>query len=238
IKDITGDKSVAANRSLVEANVIRGTKLAAALQKIEIEGPKEAYERTEHPNDSFMTGPAASNYTSTGVSLGLGQSKHSHASTEEPSTGTTVSEAPHSVSEHETSTVFVAGSLNVDLACDFISETSSNAQSPELQTSNRAKIAQSLGGVGYNVARAAHLMGASVRLCSAVGDDLAGRAALVAMSGNGMRTTGIQTMRPANQEAETPRTSQYVAINDGRKDLMLAMADVSILEQTAEDSGI
>ncbi|RMZ27967.1 hypothetical protein D0859_07961 [Hortaea werneckii] len=237
IKEITGDKSVAANRSLVEANVIRGTKLAAALQKIEIEGLKEA-ERTEHPNDSFMTGPAASNYTSTGVSLGLGQSKHSHASTEKPSTGTTVSEAPPSVSEHNTSTVFVAGSLNVDLACDFIAETSSNAQAPELQTSNRAKIAQSLGGVGYNVARAAHLMGASVRLCSAVGDDLAGRAALAAMSGNGMRTTGIQTMRPANKEAETPRTSQYVAINDGRKDLMLAMADVSILEQTAEDSGI
>ncbi|RMZ12604.1 hypothetical protein D0860_02903 [Hortaea werneckii] len=237
MKEITGDKSVAANRSLVEANVIRGTKLAAALQKIEIEGLKEA-ERTEHPNDSFMTGPAASNYTSTGVSLGLGQSKHSHASTEKPSTGTTVSEAPPSVSEHNTSTVFVAGSLNVDLACDFIAETSSNAQAPELQTSNRAKIAQSLGGVGYNVARAAHLMGASVRLCSAVGDDLAGRAALAAMSGNGMRTTGIQTMRPANKEAETPRTSQYVAINDGRKDLMLAMADVSILEQTAEDSGI
>ncbi|RMY52406.1 hypothetical protein D0865_05810 [Hortaea werneckii] len=238
IKDITGDKSVAANRSLVEANVIRGTKLAAALQKLEIEGLNKAYEPTEHRDDSFMTGPAASNYTSTGVSLGLGQSKHSQASTEKPSTGPIVSEAPHSVSEHDASTVFVAGSLNVDLACDFISETSSNTQSPELQTSNRAKIAQSLGGVGYNVARAAHLMGASVRLCSAVGEDLAGRAALAAMSGNGMKTTGVQTMKPANHEAETPRTSQYVAINDGKKDLMLAMADVSILEQTAEDSGV
>ncbi|GAB1725088.1 hypothetical protein NU195Hw_g6810t2 [Hortaea werneckii] len=237
IKEITGDKSVAANKSLVEANVIRGTKLAAALQRLEIEGVKKT-EPTEHRDDSFMTGPAASNYTSTGVSLGLGQSGHSHASTEKRSAGTTISEAPHSVSGHETSTVFVAGSLNVDLACNFISETSSNAQSPELQTSNRAKIAQSLGGVGYNVARAAHLMGASVRLCSAVGDDLAGRAALAAISGNGMRTTGVQTMRPANREAETPRTSQYVAVNDGRKDLMLAMADVSILEQTAEDSDI
>ncbi|KAI6828304.1 IdgA domain protein [Hortaea werneckii] len=238
IKEITGDQSVAANKSLVEANVIRGTKLAAALQKLEIEGVEKTYEPTDSRNDSFMTGPAASNYTRTGVSLGLGQSKYRHASTEKPSAGAPVSDAPSPVSERETSTVFVAGSLNVDLACDFISESSSNAQSPELQTSNRAKIAQSLGGVGYNVARAAHLMGASVHLCSAVGDDLAGRAALAAMSGDGMSTTGVQTMRPANKDAETPRTSQYVAINDGRKDLMLAMADVSILEQTAEDSGI
>ncbi|KAI6802408.1 IdgA domain protein [Hortaea werneckii] len=238
IKEITGDQSVAANKSLVEANVIRGTKLAAALQRLEVEGVEKTYEPTDSHNDSFMTGPAASNYTRTGISLGLGPSKHRHASTEKPSAGAPVADAPSPVSEHEKSTVFVAGSLNVDLACDFITGSSSNAQSPELQTSNRAKIAQSLGGVGYNVARAAHLMGASARLCSAVGDDLAGRAALAAMSESGMRTTGVQTMRPTNKDAETPRTSQYVAINDGRKDLMLAMADVSILEQTAEDSDI
>ena len=37
IKEITGDKSVKANRALVESNVIRGTKVAVALQKLEQE---------------------------------------------------------------------------------------------------------------------------------------------------------------------------------------------------------
>lgn len=37
IKEITGDKSVAANKALVEANVIRGTKVAVALQRLERE---------------------------------------------------------------------------------------------------------------------------------------------------------------------------------------------------------
>lgn len=35
IKDITGSKSVEANKALVEANVIRGTRVAAALKKLE-----------------------------------------------------------------------------------------------------------------------------------------------------------------------------------------------------------
>lgn len=38
IKEITGSRSVEANRALVEANVIRGTKVAATLQKLELEG--------------------------------------------------------------------------------------------------------------------------------------------------------------------------------------------------------
>ena len=37
IKEITGDKSVDANRALVEANVIRGTKVARELNRLEIE---------------------------------------------------------------------------------------------------------------------------------------------------------------------------------------------------------
>lgn len=136
--------------------------------------------------------------------------------------------------EEQPTNVFVAGSLNVDLSCDFIPHPGSSAHSPELQTSNPATISQSLGGVGHNVARAAHLMGASVRLCSAVGDDLSGKAALDALSANEMSATGVKVL-PAESGS---RTSQYVAINDRNKDLVLAMADVSILEQTAKGSAL
>jgi pseudouridine-5'-phosphate glycosidase/pseudouridine kinase len=35
IKQITGSKSIEANTALIEANVVRGTKVAAALQQLE-----------------------------------------------------------------------------------------------------------------------------------------------------------------------------------------------------------
>lgn len=70
------------------------------------------------------------------------------------------------------------------------------------------------------------MLGSSVRLCSAVGDDITGRAALAQLKIEGMRTDGIKVLDPSSGY----RTAQYVAINDVRKDLVLAMADMSILE--------
>ncbi|KAK5119494.1 hypothetical protein LTR85_007594 [Meristemomyces frigidus] len=232
IKELTGGKSVVANKALVEANVVRGTKVAVALGKLEM----ERADRHDRP-ESQVVGPGASNFTSTGVSLGV-----SAADTEAPVTASTTtrtleppppSDAAASAADLPAA-VFVAGSLNVDLACDFAPRTGSVAHGPELQTSNPATIAQSLGGVGHNVARAAHLMGANVRLCSAVGDDLSGKAALDALAASEMSAAGVKIL-PAESGS---RTSQYVAINDRNKDLVLAMADVSILEQTAEASAL
>ncbi len=127
--------------------------------------------------------------------------------------------------------VFVAGSLAIDLSCDYLSKshgaTNDQASSqPMLHTSNPAHISQSLGGVGANVARAAQFMGANVQLCSMIGDDLAGRAALEGLNATGMSVRGIETL----SDGDGNRTAQYVAVNDGNKDLMLAMADMSILE--------
>ena len=68
--------------------------------------------------------------------------------------------------------ILVAGSVAVDLSCDH---TDSNSSTPTLHTSNLASIKQSIGGVGHNVALAAHLAGKgqrAVKLCSLVGDDL------------------------------------------------------------------
>ena len=137
----------------------------------------------------------------------------------------------------EKANLFVAGSLAIDLACDYQPRSDQSpgdeAAEPSLYTSNPAAIAQSLGGVGSNVARAAHLMGARVRLCSAVGDDLSGRTAVEALNAAGMSVAGIKTL----SSDSGGRTAQYVAVNDSNKDLMLAMADMSILESTATNPG-
>lgn len=171
------------------------------------------------------------------------QPSTSEAAATSPSYATTGSGASNAPAEAEepaqsrvksAPTVFVAGSLAIDLSCDYALQNRSRAAGgatlkPALNTSNPAVITQSLGGVGSNVSRAAHLMGANVRLCSAVGDDLGGKTALEALAEAGMDATGIKTMAKASGS----RTAQYVAVNDGAKDLVLAMADISILESTS-----
>ncbi|KAK1811326.1 hypothetical protein LTR12_014314 [Friedmanniomyces endolithicus] len=232
IKDLTGSKSVKANKALVEANVIRGTRVAVELQKLEMAESREA-NRSDRPESQFAG--SGTNYTSNGVSL-----KPSAPLSELPTKpgevipSTITSKSAASSTANSAPTVFIAGSLNVDLSCDFTPQCSSSSHSPELHTSNPAVIMQSLGGVAHNIARAAHLMGANVRLCSAVGDDLSGKAALEALTASGMSAAGIKVM-PAESGS---RTSQYVAINDKNKGLVLAMADVSILEDTKEGSAI
>lgn len=80
----------------------------------------------------------------------------------------------------------VFGSLAVDLSCDYSPETKTGSEgssnpglaaqvSPVMHTSNIATINTTLGGVGHNVALAAHRATAgnlNVRLCSYVADDL------------------------------------------------------------------
>lgn len=71
----------------------------------------------------------------------------------------------------------MAGSVAIDLNCDYAgayTKDSANQGSPQLHTSNPACINQSVGGVGHNVALAAHRVSqdVTVRLCSMVGDDL------------------------------------------------------------------
>lgn len=69
--------------------------------------------------------------------------------------------------------ILVAGSVALDLSCDY-SAPKSGEVAPLLHTSNPSFISQSIGGVGHNVALAAHSVSkqARVRLCSMVGDDV------------------------------------------------------------------
>lgn len=125
--------------------------------------------------------------------------------------------------------VVVAGSLAIDLSCDFTPFGDEPTQvAPVPHTSNPAVIGQSLGGVGHNVAVAASYVGSDVLFCSVVADDLSGRAALSALDKEGLNTAGIQVL-PATSNT---RTAQYIAINDIKKDLLVAMADMGIIELT------
>ena len=125
--------------------------------------------------------------------------------------------------------VLVAGALAIDSACDFspLPDTAKAVLvSPDLRTSNPAVITQTLGGVGHNIATAIHQLGIPVRLCSFVADDPSGRAALAMMADKGMPTNDIKVLPLGCGK----RTSQYVAVNDSKKDLVIAMADMAILD--------
>jgi pseudouridine-5'-phosphate glycosidase/pseudouridine kinase len=127
--------------------------------------------------------------------------------------------------------IVVAGALAVDFSCDYAPFSATADQiDPLPHTSNPATINQSLGGVAHNIAKAAHLLGGSVHLHSAVGEDLSGRAALSQLEEEGMSTAGIKML------AKPARTAQYVAVNNVNKDLALAMADMSILETIPQNT--
>ena len=128
----------------------------------------------------------------------------------------------------ESPEVLVAGALAVDYCCDFAPLTASaSTVLPDLHTSNPCTIYQRLGGVGHNIAKAAHYLGAHTRLCSVIADDLPGRMAKQQMSEDGLDASGITTRRYVPGVSSTP---QYVAINDANKDLFVAAADMQILE--------
>ena len=123
--------------------------------------------------------------------------------------------------------ILVAGSLAIDLSCDYTPSSTPKLEAsltPQLYTSNPAKIMPSLGGVGQNVAAALHYLGVSVRLCSAIGADAAGTVALQMLVDRGLRTSEILTT------SKSSRTAQYISFNDVKKDLVMAMADMSLLE--------
>jgi len=126
--------------------------------------------------------------------------------------------------------ILVVGSLAVDVACDYAPlPDESNRLSPRLHTSNPATVSHTVGGVAANVARAAHLTGANVKLCSMVGNDLAGKGAVDDLKSQGMDTSLIQVATDPQS-----RTAQYIAINDMEKNLVMAMSDMSILERAPD----
>ncbi|KAL4934992.1 hypothetical protein BDV06DRAFT_141235 [Aspergillus oleicola] len=201
IKHLSGGKSVTANRALVEANVKRATKVAVELSKLE-----QSIGKQHMPEIPPVT--------------------RADQATSETKLAPRIEDEP--AAPVEKADILVAGSLAIDLACDYVPAAGQTA--PALRTSNPAIIGQSLGGVGHNVAFASKSLGSSVMFCSVVGDDLSGRAAIASLQQEGLPASGVKVL-PASSGA---RTAQYVAVNEATKDLHVAMADMGILQLPAE----
>ncbi|KAJ5484970.1 Pseudouridine-5'-phosphate glycosidase [Penicillium diatomitis] len=203
IKELSGGKSVIANRALIESNIKRATRVAVELAKLEI-GDRS-------------------------IKAGITQSSKDHSEPSAPKRSDsepTVSSPPQP-HPHKSADLVIAGSLAIDLSCDYAPFTrDTNNDAPVPHTSNPAKIEQSLGGVGHNVALAAKYIGSDVLFCSVVADDLSGRAALSSLEEEGLDKKGVQVLPTSSGT----RTAQYVAINDTKKDLVFAMADMGIVE--------
>ncbi|KAF2876710.1 Indigoidine synthase A like protein-domain-containing protein [Massariosphaeria phaeospora] len=211
IKELSNGESIPANRKLIESNVRRATIVARELSVL------ESKQAGAQGRDSTYPSPTQSSSSQLEERLSIPS-----ASPSKPSSSYSVIES--------TPEIIVAGALAVDFSCDYAPLSGSpNQTDPLPHTSNPAVISQTLGGVAHNIAKAAHLVGPSVRLCSAIGDDLSGRAALSQLESEGMQTDGIKVLTPH-------RTAQYVAVNDANKDLVLAMADMSILETSTPSS--
>ncbi|PGH01043.1 hypothetical protein GX51_05480 [Blastomyces parvus] len=211
IRELSGGKSVATNTALVESNVERGTKVAVELAKLETGRPLEG--------NRYMPGCLATASSSS-------KSPPAQDALKPPSPA--VADLEQCPNEVEKTNILVAGSLAIDFACDYTPASQKGDGIPALQTSNPSIIRQSLGGVGHNVALAANYVGSSVLFCSVVADDFSGRAALAALEKNqpNLHSQGIQVLGPATG----CRTAQYVSVNDANKALMLAMADMTIME--------
>ena len=81
-----------------------------------------------------------------------------------------------------------------------------------------------LGGVGQNIASALHYLATPVQFCSIVADDLNGKTAVSMLRNRGLNVNGIEVLK------DGPCTAQYTAFNDRKNELVIAMADMRILE--------
>lgn len=198
IRELSNSRSVPANVALVRANVDRAAKIAAAVSQI-ISGDIAVSVQASSQPKSF-TVPNLAN---------------------KPVINDIKDTEPKIVGAD----IMVAGSVAIDLSCDYAGPNSASDPAPHLKTSNPSRISQSIGGVGRNVALAAHRVSGdmNVRLCSMVGNDIAGSTVLASLISAGMDTQSIRQLSEPSS-----RTAQYVAVNDANKSLVLAMADMDL----------
>ncbi|KAL8999200.1 MAG: hypothetical protein Q9169_001865 [Polycauliona sp. 2 TL-2023] len=196
IRELTGGQSVIANRALIEANVIRGTRVAIELSNLERGIVDQADGRMAPVVEKVLD---SEELKVEGLASETFRDKEPQAK------------------------VFVAGSLALDLSCNFSPDEKVSGPSPQLQTSNPARISQEIGGVGQNIATAIHYLDTTVQFCSTIGNDSAGLIAREKLVAKGLSPSALIQKASA-------RTAQYVAVNDAHKNLVLAMADMTIME--------
>ncbi|KAK4230636.1 Indigoidine synthase A like protein-domain-containing protein [Podospora fimiseda] len=211
IRELTKGKSAPANKALVESNVERAAKVAVELAKLMDGNP--------------VTPRTVKTTVTTKTTSYVGED--GSVKTSSPTVNVTSSVQKEEHHHHHQVDILVAGSVALDLNCDYSGSITEKAVSPALYTSNPSAINQSVGGVGHNIALAAHKVSddGKIRLCSMVGDDIAGSTILSALQSSGLDTSYI---RQLGHEYPSARTAQYVAVNDTHKNLVLAMADMAI----------
>ncbi|KAK4681483.1 hypothetical protein QC764_107770 [Podospora pseudoanserina] len=199
IRELTDGRSVIANKALVRDNVARAAKIAVEFSKLADGNP---------------------------VTVGMASASNATVTQQPTSSKAETKPRVEKPKADHTVDILVAGSVALDLNCDYAG--GGKTVSPALNTSNPASISQSVGGVGHNIAIAAHKVSEenNVRLCSMVGDDIAGSTILSSLSAAGLDTSYIRVL---GHEYPSARTAQYVAVNDAHKSLVLAMADMAII---------
>ncbi|KAJ2747460.1 hypothetical protein GGI20_000449 [Coemansia sp. BCRC 34301] len=95
-------------------------------------------------------------------------------------------------------------------------------------TSYPGTVHTSVGGVGQNIARAAHYLGAPTFLVSAIGNDAHGHSIKLDLHRIGLSTDYLQI------QADGARTAVYNAIHQPNGDMVVAVADMGINEMISE----
>lgn len=94
--------------------------------------------------------------------------------------------------------------------------------------SNPGVIGTSIGGVGFNVSLACKYAGGNSKLISIIGDDYTGEFIKTHLNNRNIDISGLQIL-PGG------RTSQYNSMHDSNGELIMACADMSIIENDFSD---
>ncbi|KAK9452887.1 Indigoidine synthase A like protein-domain-containing protein [Dipodascopsis uninucleata] len=214
VLELTDGRSLRSNKGFVKNNVILGTKIALELAK---------HERST-PVSEISSRPLAT--TSTTLPSSNSQSLASIASETQSllqSRGTTGEGDPDCL---------VVGAVAVDLTCDLTTALY-NDQSTYIHTSNPGAVYRTPGGVGFNVFLSTNYASnkyvsvkPTSRMISAVGPDardLASTLGLSPVDASALDLSGVKV-------DPNGRTAQYIAMHDLNGELILACADMALVE--------
>ncbi|CAK9439023.1 uncharacterized protein LODBEIA_P32470 [Lodderomyces beijingensis] len=114
------------------------------------------------------------------------------------------------------SSILVVGSVALDTAATLGSDT-------KMHDSNIGTITNSIGGVGYNIALASKYIYPSTRFMSRIGKDVSGDTI----------SSEVQSQMSSVLTTGEGRSAQYVCTHDSQGELIVACADMSIIEEAA-----
>ncbi|KAK9245528.1 Ribokinase-like protein [Lipomyces tetrasporus] len=201
ILELTDGRSLESNIGFVKNNIKMGVGIAKALSAIE--------NRTDDEISSSSAVQPANTST---------------LATAARSASPSVIQRSH---ENDAADCLIVGAVAIDLTCD-LTHGVLDKQSSWIHTSNPGAIHRTPGGVGFNVCLATAYASSSdttVRMISAVGPDARDLpAALNLASATSPDLSGVIVI-------DDGRTAQYIAMHDRNGDLILACADMALVEQ-------